>query len=386
MGARRRCCCPEGCWFFYDDFGDGTTRNNTTNLGSHWNEVTGDWGISGWMLIENYATGGGTANALLMCTDQVPLDSAGDVYQGIDIYTGEGGAVTGDIFYLYPVCVDDETAGFEVKFECLSAPGSWRVTCGSETKDFTILPDEWGWVQAWCCIDGEGSQAKAWMNPGINEFVWDDDCSPGTGRYSGLGHNNAVASPNIGAVLDNYFIGELRTETGYVCFDCLCRCGDYVPKRELTLTITNATGRASCMDGETTTITWEWNAGSPRWKGTLKITGDNSYEWTGIFYLECETEHSVEYPGENFVLSHDPSNACCVANQDLCNGARATEDSTCVPFNLVFGPYALTCSDLACWLCWDPGDPAVDPPPPGGPECDWEDPNSVGEYYIEITA
>ena len=379
MGARRRCCCAAGCWYFQDNFGDGTARNNTSDLGADWNEVVGQWGILGWTLVENYATGGGTAGALLITTQAQPAATAGLQYLHIDIFDPQ----TGDIYYLYPCCPSTSAVGpLEITFECTSAPGNWTVTIGDEFVDVEILPDEHGWYQALCCVDHEAGMAKAWMNYGINATAWNDAADPGDGRYSGLGHDNAVASPNIGAQLDVYFVGELRTAAGAVCYDCFCRCKGFAPPRELTATITNASGRYACADGFSTTIQWDELPSREYWHGVIEdIKGSIEEGYNNVpvdidLILRCGSESPSDPEGYHFTLSIDIDADCCATNVDLCAHAHPvtdTEYTHCDNFTLTFGPYRAVRSDLNCFLCYDP-----DPWGYGGTP-------DAGEFYITIT-
>jgi hypothetical protein len=346
MGARRRCCCQSGCWFFYDAF----NRDDSTDLGGDWHEETGDWGIVGWQLVENVATAGGTADALLITTQAEPVASAGEQVLTVEVYS----AVTNDVFYLYPACTDIHTHGpVQVIFTSISNMFRWRVEIGAESLEFAVTPQD-GAVTLVACVDHSIGMCKAWVNPGVNEQVWADTTDPGTGRYSGVGHNNVAASANPGAIMDDYFVSELYTSTGIACQDCYCRCRANAPTKNLVLTVFDATQRASCVGGATGAMVWEWNAGDDRWTGHIHATGENAIEHTLIFYLGCESEDLSAAECQNFVLRRPVGSNCCVANPALCTAARPTAASTCDPFYLVFGPYSLTWGDLACTLCYNP--------------------------------
>lgn len=379
MGARRRCCCDSSCWYFADDFGDGTARNNTTDLGANWNEETGDWGIIAWNLVEDFSDGGGTAEAKLFTTRAQPADTAGRSYMGIDIADPQ----TGDKYYLYPCCPDEETKGpIEAVFECTSAPSAWRVTIGDKFMDMVVDADGLGWREAWCCVDHEIGQAKAWMNYGVNGRVWNDDSDPGTGRYSGLGHDNPVEPTNLGARLDNYFVGELFTETGVVCYDCFCRCRDEAPKREMTATVVDATGRYACANGADCTIQWNESPTLEYWHGVIENIeapieeGYNGESVSIDVILRCGSENPNLTDGQHFTLSIDISGECCEVNQDLCHLAYPVADELythCEDFTLRFGPYRAARSDLLCFLCYNPDPFGTSGDPP------------TGSFFIDIT-
>lgn len=363
MGARRRCCCD--CWFFFDNF----FRDDSTNLGGNWNEVIGDWGIVGWELVENYSTGGGTANALLITTQEQPAATAGQQYMSLDIYDPQ----TGDIYYLYPCCTTTSSVGsLTATYECVTAPSQWQVTIGSETETMTVTAID-GWVQAICCVDDDQGMAKAWMNYGSNNVVaWDDACSPGTGRFSGCGHDNSSVSPDPGAIMDNYFVGELRTAAGVLCYDCLCRCAGNAPGKTLILTIFGAVGRYACTEGETCVLSWNADPTKRYWEGTVNAVGPNGVPTDIDFILRCTIGDS-EYEGSNFVLNTDIDGDCCQLNPARCTAATATEASTCSPLSLVFGPYTATPNDLNCFLCYNP-----DPWGFGGTP-------TTGEFWVAVT-
>jgi hypothetical protein len=368
MGARRRCCCEVICWYFSDHF--DRSLSGTTDMGSDWNEVVGDWGIVGYQCVENYATGGGTANALLITTQQQPVASAGEQYMSLDIYDPQ----TGDVYFLYPACTSSSTKGpLEAKYECLDASGSpqtWEVTIGSETETMQVIPDEFGWVQAICCVDHTAGQVKAWIKYGVNAKAWDDSADPGAGRNSGFGHDNSVGL--VGGIFDNYFVGELWTGD-QECYDCFCRCHKFAPSRELHLAIFDASGRYACAGGASATLTWNNDKAKQYWEGFAEVTGPNGVTITILFVLRCETGDPISYEGQNFVLSIDfvPGD-CCALNVDYCAHGEATSLSTCVPFNLVFGPYLSTdpAGDLNCRLCYDPlTEPGL----------------TTGEFWIAVT-
>lgn len=351
------CCCPALCWFFYDDFND-RPYVGTTDLGANWHEEVGDWGSIGWVLVEKWG-GGGTSEAVLICTQPEPAASAGEQRISVDVYQPQ----TGDIFYLYPCCTSIHDHGsLRVKYECTSAPSYWTVSCGGEVAYYTdISLDDYGFCQLVACADAEIGMLKAWVNyGGSGRQLWNDSASVGTGRYSGLGHDNTGHYNTF----DNYFVGELRLPSGYVCWDCFCRCEDYAPGKDLNATIVDATGRFACLGGETCALTWQGDIApvNAYWEGTFSGVGSpNGRAWSRTIRLACLQENPTDptwWPGKNFRLNnYNPAN-CCVMNPALCISATPLYTSTCSPnFILTFGPYQSTdyLGDLGCWLCYDPG-------------------------------
>lgn len=360
--GRRRCCCDSGCWQFFDDFND-LARQGSTNLGSSWNEVVGDWGIVGFELIEDFSTGvSGTANSLLICTEQQPAYSAGEQYLSVDVLNPQ----TGDFYYLYPCCTSTSVIGtITVEFECISGPSQWMVRIGALEKAFTVTTDILGAVRLVACVDDTISMAKAWVNYGANEPLWDDNISPGAGRYSGFGHNN------IGHLneFDNYFVGELRLENGAECNDCYCRCLEEAPGKALKGTVYDATGRSLCMDGLDFDLDYYWNSGTYHWEGTLTIPPvypSSGVEQDLFFILRCESYGDTDeaWPGRNFNLEN-VYRACCKTG---CGPIQPLTTSTCDPINLVFGPFEMRNDDFLCFACYSPF---------SGP--------TPGYYYIVVT-
>lgn len=343
---------------FTDDF---NVANTTTP--PSWYELTGDWGISGFTLVEDYSTGtDGTANAVIICTEQQPAAHAGEQYLQVKCIPE-----TGDFYYLYP-CASSPTSisgALVVEFECTTAPSQWTVRVGSDTQSYTgVTADGFGYVTIGACVDEPSGMMKAWILQSAEQGLWAESVSPGTGRYSAFGHNNESHLN----VFDDYVVGELRSTDGTECNDCFCRCLAIAMPKELTLTVTDATGRASCAGGYTCTLTWEWNSGTSRWKGNYTVVNgaySQYFEWC----LVCDTEGDTDplNPGQNFSLSLCGLAACSSSwpsgSLTVFNPISGT---TCDPLRLVFGPMQVTNLDLACQLCSPPG-------------------TGDGEYYIEIT-
>ena len=371
----RRCCCEVICWQYLDDFNDA----NTTTP-ANWYEETGDWGISGLVLVEDYSTGvDGTDAAKLVCTEQQPIYHAGEQYLSIWVYR----PAEGDKYYLYP-CAASATStetSLEVEFECTTAPSGWTVRVGSgadeETATFAYVTENGaGFVLIGACVDGQSGMVLAWVGQGAEPPLWNDHITPETGRYSGIGHDNAG---RLNA-FDDYEVGELRDRNDYTCFPCFCHCRDHYLKKELNLRIYNATGRADCMDGKSGTMVYDWNAGNDRWEVTL--TGDNhdptdgnGGTWDRTFYLYCEGEDIEQVPGYNFTLTHDPFGSCCnLGGTEACDTSRPSyAECTSGALNLTFGPFGWTYTELTCATCYDPGlgTPATRP--------------ESGQYYVVIT-
>lgn len=377
------CCCK--CWAFSDDFGG----SDSTSIAPDWNEVTGDWEYLGNHLHEEVG-GGGTANAVVICTHKVPLGSKGQMTIGVVIID----PVDGDKDYIYPCCVDEDTVGpVEVEFLCTDAPASWTVTIRNggdvATADFTADVDITDYphvkVGAEVCADTVAKMVKAKMSRALDPYAW-ADVDPGDGRYSGLGHDNTTS----GVLYDDYVVAEM-IHGSVVCNDCFCRCLKFALTLKLLATFHDATGRASCLDGLTFDL--DWNAALGWWDGEKLIpAGDHGTATTMEFILRCASgeDDNPDWPGENITLDFS-NNVCCATNTNGCDVYQAVAVSsscTATEMTLTFGPFYLSCEELNCNLCYNvhtPGLPPEECPTPGTPCCDPDDPNYTGEYYIVVT-
>jgi hypothetical protein len=363
-----------------DDF----DREDSTNLGSDWNEAVGDWQISGYRLIET-----GTVGAKLFWTNPVPLRSAGEMHMAIEVYDHYDGA----IYYLYPASLNTTTEGpVVVKFERL-AMDAWQVSfVGSSCTDNSIIQapayNVNGGLTIGCCVDDDDEvgmmRAGISAQPGYPD-VWCDDDDAGSGRYVGIGHGNGVN----GATFDNFSTDELRTtETPRVksaeCYNCWCWCLDNPPDKHLSAEFRDAyfieeggptdCTRADCLT-QSWDMDWEYNVGLSRWYGEVTVPATaapaNGLETDFAFEMKCSDAYDSDdsWPGRNFTLKF--VEGCSTLN----NGTYQpiAELSTCVPFNLVFGPFEMRYDDLTCTACWSPYNPMA----PGPDQC--------GRFYIVVT-
>lgn len=353
-------CCPCGCWEYNDDF----NYANTTTPPNFY-EAQGDWGVSGFNLVEDYSTGvDGTLGAVIVCTAEQPSYSAGMQRLSVDVIPEDG-----DVYYLW-LCVPTDTSeagGFEVKFECTTAPSQWTVSIGSESVSYTgVTATPLGFVKIGACVDNDSGMAKASIAQSAEEGLWVDTATPGSGRFSALGHDN---DSHLN-VFDNYIVGELRDAVGNECDDCFCRClGDAMPK-QLTATIVLTSGTAACGEGETGTLTWEWNAGTSRWKGDIVVTdGASSHTFSWCLTCESANDNDPLNPGKNFALSLCGPDGCASAwPSGYLTVFRPTAASRCQPDLLLrFGPMVLPTIDTMCFMC-----PSLLP-------------GSGGEFYVDIT-
>ena len=354
-------CCPCGCWFYYDTF----TIADTTTPPNFYEVSPSDWGISGFNLVEDYSTGtDGTANAKIICTQEQPSDHAGEQQLYVEVIPEDG-----DIYYLW-LCNTSSTSvtgGVEVIFECTTAPSQWTVTIGSDSVNYTgVTANGLGFVGLGACVDADADMAKAWIIQSAEEGLWSEGVTVGSGRFSAIGHNN-IGHLNV---FDNYRVAELRDMAGNSCDDCFCRClGDAMPK-QLTATIVLTDGTATCGEGATGTLTWEWNSGTSRWKGDIVVV-DGADTHTFSWCLSCDAldYNDPENPGANFSLYLCGADGCASAwPSGYLTVFRPTSASHCQPDLLLrFGPMILPTIDLSCFMC-----PSLLP-------------GAGGEFYVDIT-
>lgn len=362
MGARRRCCCE--CWTFSTTF----TADDSTDLGSGWSEYIGDWGIENNKLVETYDDTNGTADAVVICLQAVPLRSKGEMFVQVEI------AVTdlkdGGVYYLYPCCQDVDAIGDAiVSFTWNATATTWTIQISpSVSGPSTITRVQTGTPDAFVlkvCADHEYQLVKAWVSPTVNEYCAWTDVDPGEGRYAGVGHDNT----DVQNIFDNFEMAELRIGS-LICVECFCVCDDIPVQPLLTATITGAVLRAACLMDES----WSMEAvgDGPQvftWRGGTTINGEDLN-----FELRCGTGST------DFTLRWlEPWNCCNLTGSD-CGPSGKTADpeaSTCTPLSLVFGPYALSFT-WDCDLCYSLNDPGCTGPPPISEDC-------AGEFYITIT-
>lgn len=360
------CCCPD-CWRFLDEF----DREDSTELGDNWNEsegqANGDWGIEDERLVEKYGAEGGTADAVVFCKRRVPDRSRGEMYVFVDVI----GASMGDVFRIYPCCPAEDEKGPVTCEYTMGAEGMWIVkiiASGVEEESVQMLasPIAVDTVRLYACADHKVSMVLAGVVSDRDPSAWADSCDPGDGPHAALGHDNV----ENGAVFDDFNVGELRKYTK-LCYSCWCTCQGYPPKKVLHAQFYAAVDRSNCLNGLTWEMTWQWNAGVPRWFGQVDIpateSGGESATWQ--FELVCTSgadENNPNWPGKNFTLRKLMPLGYCGTSDPLV--ANQSSSSCHDDLTLQFGPWLMTNTDLACRQCYLPL---------GGPVS--------GTYYVVIT-
>ena len=349
------CCCAV-CWTYYDGF----NVPNTSTI-NNWTEDVGDWEIDTGQLV-----GPATANSRILCDEEVPLSSAGEMIAFVDIYDYS----VDDIFRLYVAWAS--SSDYYMVEATYKGSDSWDVelfkvssSLGTATQTATVYGGTH--VRLRACIDSDGN-FRGGVISANDDHAWVTDSGTPTGRKAGLGHNNATN----GATFDDFYFFEVRAHAKNItCFDCWCWCLDQVASKELLGTVTNATGRAACLNGEEFDLDYDWGSGTPFWSGTLSWDDGGTPPTLSQdlgFKLVCGgDEGDDDAPGEYWTLEKiDPASASCCTTG--CGPINPLTTSTCDPINLVFGPFTMEDSDLTCNACYAPL---------AGP--------ASGTYYITVT-
>lgn len=409
MGARRRCCCV--CWEFTDTF----IRAESTDIGTWWNEATGDaegdWEIilydSKYVLHEKYGEtpgAGGTSAAIVFCTQRVPVrtivqDSESVTTDGeMFIYVDVKDPQEDDIYRIYPNCTDEETLGtLTVEFEYTDdVTHAWLITIGGDTLETTGEPSGEGLVRLSVCADHTMGQIKACVGElGVSPTLYVDS-DPGSGQYAAIGHGNSAT----GAMFDQFVVGELRIPNE-ICYACFCTCDDFIMPYTIhgkfVYTSNGVNDRLACLSA---VDEWEMTAVSGLstmiWTGEVEVTTveDPPVTQRIVFTLICDESWTLSitiYVGEVEDTTCECFKSTWYGDPKYVTARTEDEDpqpdyySTCDPFSLMYGPWTVNVQDECSW-CHETMDP-LDcyfsiPPDPIDPE----DPTICnGEFWIEIT-
>lgn len=385
----RRCCCSE-CWKFLDYF----YRDDSTNLGSDWLELDGDWEIKSFQLYEP-----GNPDALVVGSHPQPAYSAGDQYvevtanyfvanQSVTLYshaelytdygTGSGTGVTlGHLSSYWKATYRkvDNTAGgdWEVKlYKNNTLIATKLMTPFPFYHDYEILDySSTDFTRCWLCVD-EAGNPRAGVYSG-DEPCWSIEEGGLTGRYYGIGHTNSIPT-----YVNDFGVYELHDQTK-ACRDCWCPCCSNQLSPVLTATIVvipdAVHNRADCLNGDHTNLVYRWNGAIQDRIGTITHTrAGTTSTWDLI--LTCDSTVDPNCSGQNINLN--VVSGCAKLSDPaigtLCTGAGCTvkpiAGSTCDPLNLIYGPFYYGYTMLGCPACYSPYFPSVP---------------DYGMYYIVVT-
>jgi len=201
----RRCCCVEGCIILQDDF----DRDNSTDLGSQWTEVSGDWEIDTDQLVE-----AGTTNARIVTTAK---NTSGRGYVDVKIYPNSG-----DKFRILLNSDSTATAYQYVEAHCTTA--SLILTAGGETRTYTAA-DGWNINELPIMMSGcvtDGCLYVQVSHLGFDGCVWDNTVTVSDSRR----HAGLMNGGSSELTWDD-FIYRQHEQDDPDCPDCTCFCTYY---------------------------------------------------------------------------------------------------------------------------------------------------------------
>lgn len=265
--SRRHCeeCCDRPCLIFGDDFG----RPNNTNLGSNWEELTGDSSIVDGELV--IPTGG-----KVRCTVPHPLANTPTCVVEVKLTTIEEGSI-----YQVRVNAEADGSGGELVELEITADSSFLRTENEEFETGDL--GEWEDVTLLVCRSLGGIYA------GIDRSVaieWECLGTDSGGRY--------VTLQNAGGTTTwDDFEYEEHYITNQDCDPCPCHCEHTCTSKQLKLKITVTGGTlCDCIDQ------WECILTAVPGGGTIHgFPADLAWEWIGLRpHADCLLNpHEVEW-------------------------------------------------------------------------------------------
>lgn len=325
--APRRCCCRAGCVIFEDNF----NRADAATLGDNWID-----GGSGWSVASNRATGTGVA--ILDIPHPTPSGSMVVSFTTID-------EEIGDVYKILLNVLDDQN--YHVATLTITGSSDGTIALGKVVGGVYTL------IRSLAIVSLTGTSRQFGASISSKEF-----CASATntvfslvyalapptlitnGIYSGM---DGERSESVITVDDFSFGHHAETRAG--CSTCVCSCdGAYLPPT-LTATLTG-TGR---MSGLSCSFTLNWDRTIGSWSGSATCCGQPF-----TLSLFCPESSAVEDYAVELVGCTD-SDVIGVVGVDgyIAAGERTTNDGTCSPVYLLFGPFYVSSSDLVCACGFD---------------------------------
>ena len=325
----RRCCCvcpPQ----FRDDF----NGPSGTNIGAGWEEVVGDWVISG---DDDLQAPSATSNSLAIYTTPPWGRSA-----SFRVQVETGPEVEDDVYRVVVNYVDanNYSYGQFIVSEPSGGISLWEVVGGAHTllaADATgVEPDENGGITINVCfterifsVDIAGRAEHAlWI---IDGFVFRSK-----GYLAGVGADSTESN-------FDYFIWEMHRHSHVDCLPCRCNCSQTpLPMGVLiTLTLTGGAVITDCADGTSTTLVYQ--QGLDTWEGTITFECEDCSsiglgEHTIDLSLSCNRDDGTSAV-DNFNLATD--DAAGIFDLDT-EEEQTSTGSNCTPLILTFGPVTIS--------------------------------------------
>ena len=321
--APRRCCCGvTSCIIFEDSF----NRANASSLGVNWLDDG-----SGWSIATNQAVGTGVA--ILDIPHPTPSGSMVVSFLTVDeevgdIYRVLVNVLDGDNYHVATFTKTGADAGTIALGKVVG--GSYTLIRSLAIVGMTGVTRRFGASISsleFCASITNAVLSTVYATTAPTLIV--------DGIYSGM--DGVRADSNI--TVDNFIFGH-HSETILFCSSCVCSCSGYPIPPVLTATLTG-TGR---MSGLSCSFAIEWERITGNWKGTSTCCNT---QWNVA--LVCPSSGNVL----DFRLSvdrcADSDTAGTVGvNGYVSPGTRTTNEGTCDPIYLLFGPFFVGMSDLIC--------------------------------------
>jgi len=325
----RRCCCDVECLLFEDDFTRVTDPD--TDLGSDWDEISGDWDISSGTLREN-----GNSGALVFCTT---LQNEEEALAKVTIMN----PTSGDVFRLIINAVDQDNY-FYGQYE--ASGSSYRFVIGERSAGAgDVEIDEWtesatpNMIEL--CLTFTGGRLA--LRHGVGDTLWGPATDTG-GRKAGLSNQSGNTLE-----FDQFSLWRHKLADP-TCPMCVCYCDQSSPPHSLTATFQATSKCISDLDGLTIVMPRVEGVGyRVEWYGNVDICAKppaipSPLTWDLL--LTC-----AEVPSQ-WRLSTGCLNGLgtqCVASKwyegpapdPACTRAQYPDIISCDPLVLEFGPFVV---------------------------------------------
>lgn len=314
-----------------------------TDLGSNWDEVVGDSQIVGgelqipaggicisvphadrgaqkvyvtmidlqpdkiYRIIINYSYGDGSYHYVEYECTSTPSGSDYVSYLRVGDSTGGDSNEIADTY----------TAGQDMPLEACRTPGGlYGLAEHSE-------------IVAWACSDEPNALYAGLMNNSDTDDIEFDDF--GIIRYEGTNSGLFPGDP----------------DTVHRCYTCACECDGYCLPDTLTLTIINTGGLATCLEGETVTLTYLPGTDPFEWHGSasLKTPDCPAFGSTVNFIFYCDGDSSFSLETDWGLAVQTGWGGCTHLGWVNCFRVDGTPYYlSCNPLDIIFGQFVETVS------------------------------------------
>ncbi len=327
MAPRRCCCVRKGCVIDTDNF----NRADSSDLGPKWVDDG-----TGWAINTNHAVG--TGIAILDTPHPTPSGSMVVSLQTIDEQVG-------DVFELLLNVLDDQN--YHVATLTITGSADGTIALGK------VVGGTYTLIRSLPIVSLTGKSRQFGAGISSQEFCASASntvfslvyaLAPPTlitdGIYSGM---NGSRSESVVTVDDFKFGHHAETKAG--CSTCVCSCGPRFLPPVLTATL-SGTGR---MSGLSCSFNLNWDRTIGNWAGTANCCGQPF-----DVKLFCPDGGDVmDYSVEVIGCTDSDSSGTPGVDGYVSPGQRKTNEGTCDPIYLLFGPFYVSSSDLVCACGFD---------------------------------